>query len=138
MKVVQEVNIWAFLLTIENIRFSGILLHNLSLRQVMQEVDEYQMKFHLGNKLVHFLIREWCLATRLKCVELEDGRKIGNFWWKWWLSPWRISQKVWSFSILIKSMTMIYLELPCYSLRNQSIILYFMSSWIWECFSNFS
>lgn len=79
MKVVQEVNIWAFLLTIENIRFSGILLHNLSLRQVMQEVDEYQMKFHLGNKLVHFLIREWCLATRLKCVELEGGRKIGNF-----------------------------------------------------------
>ena len=60
----------------KEIGFSGMLVHNLLLRQVVQEVDKYQMWFRVGNELLYFSIREWCLITRLKCGELQDLEKF--------------------------------------------------------------
>ena len=61
---------------IKEIGFSGMLVHNLLLRQVVQEVDKYQMWFRAGDELLHFSIREWFLITRLKCCELKILERV--------------------------------------------------------------
>ena len=56
--------------------FSNNLVHYLLLRLVMKQVDdEYQMWFRIGNEMLHFSLREWCLVTGLKCGNVENLHK---------------------------------------------------------------
>ena len=61
--------------------FSDNFVHYLFLRLVMKQVDdEYQMWFRIGNEMLHFSLREWCLVTGLKCGNVENLHKKHLGW----------------------------------------------------------
>ena len=67
----------------KEIGFSCMLVHNLLLRQVVEEVDKYQMWFQVGDELLCFSIREWCLIIGLKYVELQDLEEFKKICGSW-------------------------------------------------------
>ena len=69
-------SIFGHFTNIKEIGFSGMLVHNLLLRQIVQEVDKYQMWFRVCDDLLRFSIREWCLITRLKYGKLRDLEEL--------------------------------------------------------------
>ena len=54
----------------------------LLLKLVEKQVDDdkYQLWFRIGNEMVSFSLREWCLVTSLKCGNVENLHKK-HFGW---------------------------------------------------------
>ena len=66
--------------------FSGVILHNLLLRQVAHEEEnsrEDQLWFQIGEHLICLSIVEWCLITRLSYgvdTELRNNKTVHRLW----------------------------------------------------------
>ena len=60
-------DIFGHFLECRSFPFSGVILHNLLLRQVAHEEDsrEDQLWFQIGKHLIRLSIVEWCLVTGL-------------------------------------------------------------------------
>lgn len=54
----------------------------LLLKLVEKQVDddEYQLWFRIGNEMVSFSLREWCLVIGLKCGNVENLHKKHLGW----------------------------------------------------------
>ena len=72
------------LLEMNDIKFSGQLVHHLLLRQV-RSTNKSEMWFAVGGKTFRFSIQEFCLVTGLECcnyppaVSKEKGDSSGSF-----------------------------------------------------------
>ncbi|KAK9181049.1 hypothetical protein WN944_024186 [Citrus x changshan-huyou] len=60
-------DIFGHFLECRSFPFSGVILHNLLLRQVAHEEDSHedQLWFQIGKHVIRLSIVEWCLVTRL-------------------------------------------------------------------------
>ena len=68
----------------DNLKFSGQLVHNLLLRQIKSPTKS-EMWFAVGGKTLRFSIQEFCLITGLECgpeppmLSKEEGDGSGSF-----------------------------------------------------------
>ncbi|GAY54484.1 hypothetical protein CUMW_157050 [Citrus unshiu] len=74
-------DIFGHFLECRSFPFSGIILHNLLLRQVAHEENsrEDQLWFQIDEHLIRLSIVEWCLVTGLSYgvdIELRDDKKV--------------------------------------------------------------
>ncbi|XP_052288752.1 uncharacterized protein LOC127899414 [Citrus sinensis] len=74
-------DIFGHFLECQSFPFSGVILHNLLLRQVAHEEGsrEDQLWFQIGEHLIRLSIVEWCLVTGLSYgvdTELSDDKKV--------------------------------------------------------------
>ncbi|GAY65417.1 hypothetical protein CUMW_240980 [Citrus unshiu] len=78
-------DIFGHFLECRSFPFSGVILHNLLLRQVAHEEDsrEDQLWFQISEHLIRLSIVKWCLVTGLSYgvdTELRDDKKIDRLW----------------------------------------------------------
>ena len=78
-------DIFEHFLECRNFPFSGVILHNLLLRQVAYEENsrEDQLWFQIGEHLIRLSIVEWCLVTGLSYgvdTELRNNKIVHRLW----------------------------------------------------------
>lgn len=71
------------LLEIENLKFSGQLVHSILLRQTQKDADE-GMQFVIGDTITTFSEQDFALVTGLKCGELPPLEEVpaSDIWLK--------------------------------------------------------